>query len=98
MRVPVRAPGAVGKNVMEIAQFAPAATLAPHVLVSAKSPDAAIDVIVSVAVPEFVNVSTCGAPLAPTTCEAKSRLVEESVAAGAGAVTTMVRGAEVTPV
>ncbi len=96
VRAPVRVPGAVGKNVTEIIQLAPVATLAPHVLVSAKSPDAAIEVMVSATVPELVNVSACGAPLAPTTCEEKSRLADESVTTGAD-ITTMVTGADVTP-
>jgi hypothetical protein len=55
--VPVRLPAAVGVKVTEAVQPAPAARLAPHVFVSAKSPEAAIDAIVSAAVPELVSVT-----------------------------------------
>jgi len=68
VKVPVRAPAAVGVNVTLIIQFAPAASVvgligqavAP-VLVSAKSPDAVIVVIVSAAFPVFVSVTVCAA-------------------------------------
>jgi len=55
--VPVREPPAVGVNVTEIAQFAPVATLDPQVFVSAKSPDAAMDVMLKAADPLFVSVT-----------------------------------------
>ncbi len=57
VRLPFRVPVAVGVKVTEIVQLAPAAKLVPHVLVCAKSPDAAIDVIVRAAVPELVIVT-----------------------------------------
>ena len=59
----LRAPIAVGLNMMLIVQFAPAATLEPHALVSVKSPLFAPAMLmpeppnVSVAVPVFVRVT-----------------------------------------
>ena len=44
---PVRLPVTVGVKVTEIVQLAPAARLLPHVLVSAKSSDATMDVTLS---------------------------------------------------
>ena len=81
--VPVRAPAAVGVKVTEIVQFAPAATLAPQVLVCEKSPDAAIEVMVRAAVPELVSVTVCAALVVPSVSEAKVRLAGESVTVGA---------------
>ena len=63
--VPVRLPIAVGVNFTEIVQFAPAARELPHVCVSAKSPDALIEAMVSAAVPEFVSVTDCAALVEP---------------------------------
>src|SRR5437016_4994028 len=65
--VPVRAPEAVGVKVTLMVQFAPAAkvaglvgqALAP-VLVAAKSPEAANELIVKAAVPVFVSVTVIG--------------------------------------
>jgi len=58
-----------------MAQLAPAATLVPHVLVSAKllafAPLNVIPFIVSVAVPVFVSDMVCAVEVAPTTCPAK---------------------------
>jgi hypothetical protein len=60
---PFRAPVAAGLNVMLMVQLAPAATLDPHVLVSAKSPLFAPVMAmpeplkVSVAVPVLVSVT-----------------------------------------
>jgi hypothetical protein len=82
--VPVPAPAAKGLYVTEIVQFAPAATLVPQVLVWAKSPDAAIELSVRVAVPEFVSVIDCAALTIPIACPAKFRLVGESVTPGNG--------------
>src|ERR1017187_1994176 len=53
VRSPTRAPALVGVKVTEIVQLAPAATEEPHVLVCAKSPEAATCVIASAAVPVF---------------------------------------------
>ena len=71
VKVPVRAPATVGVNVTLIVQvFDPAVAgkvvgligqaVAP-VLVSAKSPDAAMELIVSAAFPVFVSVRVCAA-------------------------------------
>src|SRR5437762_11939129 len=71
VKVPVRAPATVGVNVTLIVQvFDPAVAgkvvgligqaVAP-VLVSAKSPDAAMELIVSAAFPVFVSVTVCAA-------------------------------------
>jgi len=55
--VPVQVPPAEGVKVTVTVQFAPAATLAPQVLVWAKSPLATILEIESGALPELVNVT-----------------------------------------
>lgn len=62
--VPLRAPTAVGANVTLIVQLVPAANVAgltghalAPVLVSAKSPDAAIELMVNAPVPVFVSVT-----------------------------------------
>ena len=80
--VPVRLPAAVGVKITEIAQPVPAATLVPQVFVWAKSPDVAIDEMVSPAVPELVSVTVCGALAVPSVCEANVRLLGESITAG----------------
>ena len=66
VRVPVRVPVAVGLKVTEMLQLAPAATLVPQVLVSAKSPEAAIEVIESDAWPELVSVTDWAVLVEPT--------------------------------
>jgi hypothetical protein len=88
--VPARLPAAVGVKITEIKQLAPAATLVAQVFVSAKSPEAAIDVIARAEVPELVSIIVCGALAVPSVCEANVRLFGKSVTAGAvvtGAVT-----------
>lgn len=87
--VPARDPPAVGVNVTEIVQFAPAATLAPQVLVSAKSPEAAIDVIFNAAAPLLVSVTVSAALVVPVFCAANVRLAGDSVAPETGAPTTI---------
>src|SRR5438067_12118010 len=61
VRLPVRFPPAAGTNVMLIVQLAPAATLEPQVLVSAKSaafaPETAMLEIVRLAFPVFVGLT-----------------------------------------
>jgi len=57
VRTLVRLPAAVGVKVTEMAQFAVAARLVPQVLVSAKSPDAMMELMESAADPEFVSVT-----------------------------------------
>ena len=81
--VPVRLPAAVGVKVTLIVQFAPAATLDPHVLVSAKSPEAAIWVIESAALPELVKVTTCAALGVPTSWLLNVKLDGDKLTAGA---------------
>ena len=63
--VPVRVPVAVGVKVTEIVHFAPAATLAPQVLDSAKSPDAAMEAMLNAAWPELVKVTVCAGLVVP---------------------------------
>jgi hypothetical protein len=79
---PVRVFGIVGLKVMVIVQFAPTATLVPQVLVSVKSPDGAICVIVSVALPTLVSVTVCALLCVPTSVSGNVRLVAESCTAG----------------
>jgi hypothetical protein len=56
-RVPLSVPVVVGVKVTEMVQLAPAATLEPQVLVSAKLPDALMPVTESAALPLFVRVT-----------------------------------------
>src|SRR5260370_1133945 len=63
---PVRAPAAVGVKITEMVQAPAAPTDAPQVLVWLKSPLAAMLVIVSVAVPVLVSVTTCAVLDVPT--------------------------------
>jgi hypothetical protein len=84
---PVRLPATVGVKITEIMQAVPTATFVPQVFVWAKSPDAAIDVMVSGAVPELFSVTICAALLVLSVCKAKVRLVGERVTAGAAGAT-----------
>src|SRR5207302_662249 len=80
--VPVRAPEAVGVKVTLMVQFAPAGkvaglvgqALAP-VLVAAKSPEAANELIVKAAAPVFVSVTVIGALVVASSWLPKSRPV-----------------------
>jgi hypothetical protein len=63
---PVRVPVAVGVNLTLILQLDPAASDEPHVVVSEKSPLAAMLVMVSDALPEFVSVTVCAVLVVPT--------------------------------
>ena len=56
----------VGENVTLIVHFAPAATLAPQVDVTANSALAFIDAILRALPPVFVRVTVCGGPVVPT--------------------------------
>src|SRR5436305_136269 len=58
---PVRVPVAVGVNVRLMAQFAPAASDVPQVVVCAKSPMAAMPVMVRAVLPVFESVTVCAA-------------------------------------
>jgi len=83
VKVPARVPAAVGVKVTEIMQPDPAPTLVPQLFVWAKSPDATIDAMVRLAVPEFVIVIVCAALVVPSVCGEKVRLVSERVTVGA---------------
>src|SRR5207253_249399 len=80
--VPVRAPEAVGVKVTLMVQVTPAAkvagivgqALAP-VLVAAKSPEGANELIVKAAAPVFVSVTVIGALVVASSWLPKSRLV-----------------------
>jgi hypothetical protein len=94
VKFPMRVPGPVGVNVTLIVQvFDPAVAgnvagilghaVAP-VLVSAKSPDAAMELIVRGPVPVFVSVTVSGALVVFSAWLPKVRLVGASVTAGVG--------------
>src|SRR5437016_2990337 len=88
--VPVRAPEAVGVKVTLMVQFAPAAkvaglvgqALAP-VLVAAKSPEGANELIVKAAVPVFVSVTVIGVLVVASGWLPKPRLVGANPTPGA---------------
>src|SRR5262245_21022195 len=89
LTVAVRAPAAVGVNVTEIVQLAPAASVAGlsgQLLSWAKSPALApaspMLEITSGARPEFVNVTLCAALVVPTSWLPKPRLVGDRLTAG----------------
>src|SRR5438105_592416 len=88
--VPVRAPEAVGVKVTLMVQFAPAAkvaglvgqALAP-VLVAAKSPEAANELIVKAAAPVFVKIGRASWRVTASNWLPKSRLVGANPTTGA---------------
>src|SRR5258708_17465771 len=89
VRVPARAPAAVGVNVTLIVQFAFAASVAgligqavAPVLDAAKSPDATMELIVRGPVPVFESVTGCAALVVPTDWLPKVRVVGASRTAG----------------
>jgi hypothetical protein len=65
-RLPLRAPVAVGVNVTAMLHVSPAGSVEAHVLVSAKSPEAAMLEIAKAAVPEFFRVIDCAALATPS--------------------------------
>src|ERR1035441_9703894 len=81
-----RIPAAVGVNVTEMLQFPPAATLAPQVLVCAKSPGlgplSAMLVIVRAAEPVLLSVNDWDALVVPTFWLVKVKLPEVSDTTG----------------
>ena len=81
--MPVREPVAMGTKATLIVQDAFAARLVPQVLVSEKSPPAAMLEIARVALPGLLSVTLCGLLLVPNACEANVKEVAESLAAGA---------------
>jgi hypothetical protein len=82
---PLLTPLTVGVKVTEMAQLALTARLAPQVLVWAKSPEAAMLVNESVAVPVFFNVTVCTALVVPTAWLANVKLVGDRLTAGSAA-------------
>src|ERR1700682_5807814 len=93
VKVPMRVPAAVGVNVTLIVQLAPATSgvaggvigLADApVLVCAKSPDAAMEMIVRGPVPVLVSVTVCAALVVFSVWLPKVRLVGASITAGVG--------------
>src|SRR5512132_4471659 len=78
LRLAARDPAAVGVNVTEIVQLAPAASVLGHAFVCAKSPAFVpvipIELIVIAADPVFVRVAVCGGLVVPTVREPKPRL------------------------
>jgi hypothetical protein len=80
---PYRFPGAVGAKVTVIVHAIPTATLAPQVLVWAKSPLTATLVMFKVPLPVFVRVTVWGALVLPTAWPVKVRLWGTSVTTGA---------------
>jgi hypothetical protein len=86
VNVPVRLPAAVGVKVTETVQLAPAAMLDPQVLVSAKSPEAEMELIASAAVPEFVSATVWAVLLDPTGSVLKFKLVADICTVRAPAV------------
>jgi hypothetical protein len=80
VRTPVAEPRAAGVNVTPTKQFAPAAMLAPHVLLAtAKEPVAAIAVKLSATLRRFVTVMVLAALVFATATLPKFKLVDERV-------------------
>src|SRR6202171_230700 len=93
VKVPMRVPAIVGVNVTLIMQLAPAASdvaggvigqADAPVLVCAKSPDAAMEMIVRGPVPVLVSVPGCAALVVFSVWLPKVRLVGASITAGVG--------------
>ena len=87
------APAAAGLNSTETVHVAAAASVVPHVVADLMNEVALVPVMVSdarfsVAVPEFLTVTTCAAVVEPTAVDANVRAVGVSVTAGA-AVTAL---------
>jgi len=80
--VPVTLPVVLGTSVTLMAQFAPAASVAPQVFVSAKFALTAIPVIDSGAVPPLVSVMSRGSLVEPTSSSPKVRLLAEKETLG----------------
>jgi len=91
VKVPMRVPAAVGVNVTLIVQFAFAASIAGvigqavvPVLVAAKSPDPAMEMIVRGPVPVFVSVTVCAVLVVFSAWLPNVRLVGASITVGVG--------------
>jgi hypothetical protein len=85
--VPERTPVAVGVKTNCIWQALLMASVAPQLLVSVKSPAAAIELIASGAFPELVSVTGYGALAAPCVTMPNSMLEPDRLAAGATGLT-----------
>src|ERR1039457_4604332 len=90
VRVPVRAPDAVGLNVTVTVQEPPTAMLV-QLLVWLKSPVTATFETVAEVVPELVTVTVCAAAVEPTSVRAKDRPAGAALSTGPGAVPVPVR-------
>src|ERR1700733_13883830 len=84
VRVPVRAPDAVGVNDTDTVQEPPTARLAQS-LVWLKSPVTATLETAAAVVPELVTVTVCPAAVEPTTVPVKDRLPRAAVSTRPGA-------------
>ena len=80
--LPERVPTTVGVKVTEIVHLAPARTVLPQVLVSLKSPLAAMLVMLRVVVPVLVSVTVWAALVVWRSCVANVRLVLDSCTFG----------------
>jgi hypothetical protein len=91
VRVPARAPVAVGENVTPTVQVAPAATLGPHVLLAiAKSPEGVILANVRAVFLWLVSVTDLLAPVLPTATLPQANVAADRVT---GVVPVPVRAA-----
>src|SRR3984885_3818830 len=90
VRVPVRAPDAVGVNDTATVQEPPTAMLAQS-LGGLKSPVTATLETAAAVVPELVTVTVCPAAVEPTTVPVKDRLPGAAFSTGPGAVPVPVR-------
>jgi hypothetical protein len=83
LTLPLRVPVVLGLKVTLMLQLAPAARVAPQVVVSAKSPLTAILLMVKLDPPVFVRVEDWAALLVPTVVAGKEREVGERPTAAA---------------
>ncbi len=79
---PVPVPEAVGVKVTPMEQLAPAARFEPQLFVWLKSPLTAMPAMVSVVLPELVNITVCAALEVFRSCAENVRPVGESVTTG----------------
>src|SRR4029079_6664265 len=80
--VPVREPAAGGLDVTLMAQFPDAATEAPHVFVSAKSPVVATLAMLIADEAPLVSVTICAGLVVPSPCDENVRLAGAIVTRG----------------
>jgi hypothetical protein len=82
---PTRPPLAIGVNVTLKVHEALAASVDPHVVAYAKSPEIDVEAMFSVPVPLLVSVTDCPALVVPTVCGAKVSDAGANETAGTGA-------------